>query len=582
MSKLRLFCGLMTAFILSTVSCNKSEDSPVQEVPATKELKLESTETQLSIKGTTTIKITDGNGEYTAKSSDETIAKASIKDNAVTIEAVKDGSATVTISDAKNQTATIAVSVWKSIALDKKEVQVIKGATAEVNILSGEGTYSVSSNNDATATASVSGNTITITAVESGEATITVTDSKSSQTETIKVVVELGFHLEKEAITLKVGETQTIAAKNGSEQYLVKADSETIALAEWQAGVKVTGATVGTTNVIVTDNKTKETLTLKVTVEASDLTLSTNAIEVDKNGGGTFQINKGSGKYTITSSNAAVATAEIRKDPTNYYYSVIITDHKVGTTTLTITDTETNKTATVSVTVKGTILALGKDNVTLEIGNTETINIFGNEDYTASSSAESIATAIIENKRVKITAVAAGSATITITDNGSSPAQTKTISVTVNAPVTNDNNFVVDENGVLTKVKNITAELVIPSNVKKISSNLFSGNKIIEKITMESVEEIEDFAFANSNVKEVILGDKIKILGTGAFRICRELESVTIKTATPPTLNGGAGVFRSSKATRKLIVPKGAAETYKADNNWKSSFSQGKNIEEAK
>ena len=299
----------MTALIISTTSCKKDEDTTTTQVPQAKELKLESSTAQLSINGKTSIKITDGNGGYTAKSSDEKIVKASINNDVISIEAIKDGSTTVIVSDAKSKTATITVNVWKSIALDKKEVTLKKGEKSTVIIQAGEGQYTVASQDANIASASISNNTITIEAIGKGETTITVTDSKSSQTETIKVIVELGFHLEKENITLKVGETQTIAVKNGSEQYLAKSNDENIALADWQAGVQVIGATVGSTKVIVTDNKTKEKLTLNVTVEASNLTLSTNTLNIDKNGGGTFQITHGSGFYTVKSNNTTIVEA---------------------------------------------------------------------------------------------------------------------------------------------------------------------------------------------------------------------------------------------------------------------------------
>ncbi len=576
--KLRFFCGLMTALIISTTSCKKDEDTTTTQVPQAKELKLESSTAQLSINGKTSIKITDGNGGYTAKSSDEKIVKASINNDVISIEAIKDGSTTVIVSDAKSKTATITVNVWKSIALDKKEVTLKKGEKSTITIQAGEGQYTIASQDANIASASISNNTITIEAIEKGETTITVTDSKSSQTETIKVVVELGFHLEKENITLKVGETQTIAVKNGSEQYLAKSNDENIALADWQAGVQVIGATVGTTKVIVTDNKTKEKLTLNVTVEASNLTLSTNTLNIDKNGGGTFQITHGSGFYTVKSNNTTIVEAEIKKDPTNYYYRVIVTDKKVGNTTLTITDTKTNKTATVNVIVVGTPLALSKESIILEKDASEHVTIFGNNDYSVKSNDNNIASATLEGNKVKITAIGAGNTTITVTDNGNSPAQTKTINVTVNAAITGDNNFVIDAEGTLTEVKNITPELVIPTNVKKIAGTVFSGNKTIEKITMESVVEIEASAFSSSTIREIIIGNKITTIGNGAFRTCTKLERITLKTSTPPTL--GSGVFRSSNSNKILFVPKEAINAYKNNNNWSSVFKN--NIKEIK
>ena len=113
----------MTALIISTTSCKKDEDVPTTQVPEKKEqikeLKLESSTVQLSINGKASIKITDGNGGYTAKSSDEKTVKASVNNDVISIEAIKEGSTTVIVSDAKSKTATITVNVWKSITLDK-------------------------------------------------------------------------------------------------------------------------------------------------------------------------------------------------------------------------------------------------------------------------------------------------------------------------------------------------------------------------------------------------------------------------------------------------------------------------------
>ena len=418
--KSHLFYGLMTALIISTTSCKKDEDVPTTQVPEKKEqikeLKLESSTVQLSINGKASIKITDGNGGYTAKSSDEKTVKASVNNDVISIEAIKEGSTTVIVSDAKSKTATITVNVWKSITLDKKEVTLKKGERSTVTIQAGEGQYTATSQDANIASATISNSIITIEAIKKGETTITVTDSKSSQTETIKVIVV------------------------------------------------------------------------------------------------------------------------------------------------------------------GTPLTLSKESVTLKKEASEYVNITsGNNNYSVNSNNNGIATATLEGNKVKITAVEAGETTITVTDNGESPAQTKTIAVTVNGNESKiiDNNFVIDAEGTLTEVKNITPELVIPAGIKKIGGALFRGNKVIKKITMESIVEIEGAAFLNTSIEEVIIGDKIKNIGATSFGYCRKLTKFVIKASTPPTTDPSSFFF--SNGSKNLIVPAGTKDKYSNTGIWKANF---KNIQE--
>ena len=228
--KSHLFYGLMTALIISTTSCKKDEDVPTTQVPEKKEqikeLKLESSTVQLSINSKASIKITDGNGGYTAKSSDEKTVKASVSSDVISIQAIKEGSTTVIVSDAKSKTATITVNVWKSITLDKKEVTLKKGERSTVTIQAGEGQYTATSQDANIASATISNSIITIEAIKKGETTITVTDSKSSQTETIKViVVGTPLTLSKESVTLKKEASEYVNITSGNNNYSVNSNN---------------------------------------------------------------------------------------------------------------------------------------------------------------------------------------------------------------------------------------------------------------------------------------------------------------------------------------------------------------------
>ena len=75
---------------------------------------------------------------------------------------------------------------------DSSPVTIQEGNTYIVEITSGNGNYTVESNNSTVATAEISGNNISINALSTGSAKITVTDLKSGQTACINVTVTFG------------------------------------------------------------------------------------------------------------------------------------------------------------------------------------------------------------------------------------------------------------------------------------------------------------------------------------------------------------------------------------------------------
>lgn len=75
------------------------------------DIKVEKNEVNIEKGEKAVVKITAGNGEYTATSAKEETATASAKDNEVTITGVETGSTIVTVKDKEGKTATITVNV---------------------------------------------------------------------------------------------------------------------------------------------------------------------------------------------------------------------------------------------------------------------------------------------------------------------------------------------------------------------------------------------------------------------------------------------------------------------------------------
>ncbi len=74
-----------------------------------------------------------------------------------------------------------------------KTISLKKGATKQIDIVDGNGTYTLKSSNENIATATEKDEVITITAKAKGTATITLTDTETNQTQEITVTMEMGI-----------------------------------------------------------------------------------------------------------------------------------------------------------------------------------------------------------------------------------------------------------------------------------------------------------------------------------------------------------------------------------------------------
>lgn len=77
---------------------------------------------------TTSVLVTSGSGNYTAESSNENVATATIENNMITITAISIGSAVITVTDTETEeTATIEVSVTESGGNDNGQELIVNG-----------------------------------------------------------------------------------------------------------------------------------------------------------------------------------------------------------------------------------------------------------------------------------------------------------------------------------------------------------------------------------------------------------------------------------------------------------------------
>ena len=362
--------------------------------------------------------------------------------------------ANVTVSgngDIKKQTGSGQISVSVAgVSLDKTEIVLVEGSSEKLtatveptNATNKNVTWS--SDHEAIATVDQNG---TVTARRGGQATITVTtaDGRKTATCTVRVKIQIGepvqsVGLNKTELALEVGKTGTLEAKVEPSDATNKNVTWSSSNPEFAtvANGTVTAVSAGEAIITVTTEDGAKTATCKVTVNApqtvpvTGVTLDKAELTLEKGSTGTLKAtvepqNATNNTVTWSSSNEEVATVDQHGT---------VTAVRAGTATITVTTEDGAKTATCKVTVNApqtvpvTGVTLDKAELTLEKGSTGTLEAkvepsdATNKNVTWSSSNEEVAT--VANGTV--TAVSAGTATITVTtaDGG----KTATCKVTV-------------------------------------------------------------------------------------------------------------------------------------------------------
>ena len=455
-----LTLGLALIALLFT-ACKKDDNNGGEQAP--QRLTLEKSVVTVKLTESAIVRITSGNGDYKVESADKSIATAAIEQNNVKITAVAEGQTTLTVADVKGQKATIAVTIESNI--DPSERLSVENQ--EVTLINGEDKVNRILN------AKDKGARLSFTITPAGSVTVTV-------------------------------EERIVAGNPEGENLRIKA------------------LTVGTAQVIVKDNTDSQTTTFKVIVSAAELTVAKTDTEVEAEATTEIRINTGNPDYTVTSSAATIATAEV-KDGTRINHldtphkAIFIKGLAAGTATITLKDSQ-NKTIAIAVTVKA------KDDI-FEVSNDGVVTL-------------------------KAGATAKGAIKMPATGT----------SVGASAFSSNDGITSVDFN-----------------NVTKIGKSAFQSSKTLVSIVGTKIQEIEQAAFALSSLSEATLPATLTTIGKMAFMNCKKLTKVTVLATTPPAVQ--TNTFNGINANAVLYVPKGKKADYEAQANWKSKFKEIKELE---
>ena len=254
-----------------TVKDSQNKTAEISVTVSPRNLTVEKMRVELNAGANTLVAITNGNGGYTAVSEDNNKVTAQIEGNGIRITAKAAGTTKVTVKDSANKQVEIVVVVKPyNLTVDKTEVEVNVGATAEVAIRSGNGGYSVPMYDNTKVQVAIVGSTVRITGKAAGETSITVKDSQDKTVEIIVTVKGTDLELAKANVEVNVGATAEVAIVKGTAPYTVSVINSSVATAQIIGGnkVRITGVGAGTTKVTVGDDQAKQAF-IMVTVKAA-------------------------------------------------------------------------------------------------------------------------------------------------------------------------------------------------------------------------------------------------------------------------------------------------------------------------
>ncbi len=368
------FVSLLALALFALCACDSDKDNQQETVPAAN-MEVDNTSVTLLQGDEITVNVISGNGNYSVKSFDETIATAQVEDKQVTIKATKDSEldennqaeTTILVIDGRKKVARVQVKVGKLWPLtvnvptvdnpidEKETLDLFIGETTTVKILTGNGDYNISTSEGADECiemGELSGQVFTISAKkETGDEPVYITISdKKGQSVIIPVVVKI-VDLTLDAYEANFAEPDAAAQYigiekgNGGYSFSYQVDGSApvqeatiVEASETNNTITLKPKSYGTVKVIVTDQKgASKEITVKVNPYA--IKLENDATSLELNG---FETEK---SVTIARGNGGYTLAALTDDNKKYLEEATIDSGKLqvkakwmGTTTLTLSD----------------------------------------------------------------------------------------------------------------------------------------------------------------------------------------------------------------------------------------------------
>ena len=418
------------------VKDNKSKEEVFVEVTVTekiKEFSLSPTMLNLTVEETAIV-IIEGNGEYEIPTNSYVSLTLSNDKKKLSVKGIKAGETQVEIKDKKaNKSLTLTVKVvqvappMKEFSLSQQQLTLKVGEEKTIAI-QGNDIYELGTSQMAQCTLSSDKKTLTVKAIKAGEETLKIKDVTANKELMVQLVVLKKLKVTPTSVSLKVGETQSVAIEGNGDYVVINGQYASGSLSENKETLQIHGKAVGNGKVLVKDNKSKEEVEVMVTVAENLKEFSITPISITLNEEETKTVRiKGNGDYEITNDEYAEAMYNEEKAEELQVYG-----KQPGKGKIKILDKKSGKEIFLQVTVKEDLkeFEIDPERLNIKIGETATVNIMGNNDYTIGTSPY-FSTKLSNNKeQLIIKGIKEGSGTITIKDNKANKTLQLTVAVT--------------------------------------------------------------------------------------------------------------------------------------------------------
>ena len=431
-------------------------------------------------------------------------------------------------------------------------------------------TLTWSSSDNSIATVDNSGKVIAIAA---GTATITV-KSVNNKTATCMVIVQKevvavsGVSLNETELLLTTGETKALVAT-------ITPDNATNKKATWSSSNNsvatvdsvgnITALAVGTTSIIISTVDGGKIATCVVTVQAA--VVAVGGVSLDETNLSLIIGETGTLVATVTPDNAT--NKNVTWSSSNHAVATVsngeITALAVGTATITATTEDGNKTDTCVVTVQVAVVAvsgvsLDETNLSLMEGEKDTLVATvipvdaTNKNVTWSSNKPNIASV---SQTGEVTAIAAGTATITATTEDGNKVATCEVIVqiaVVASGTTGSLTWVFTTNGTLTISGTGAMPDYIYTSVISTTIPWISHRSAITKVVItDGITRIGNYAFYNcKGLTSITLPNNLTSIGNYAFQNCTGLTSIPL----PNSLTSiGGSAFGGCTGLTSITLP---------------------------
>ena len=406
------------------VKDNKSKEEVFVEVTITekiKEFSLSPTMLNLTVEETAIV-IIEGNGEYEIPTNSYVALTLSNDKKKLSVKGIKVGETQVEIKDRKaNKSLTLTVKVvqvappMKEFSLSQQQLTLKVGEEKTIAI-QGNDTYELGTSQMAQCTLSSDKKTLTVKAIKAGEETLKIKDVTANKELTVQLVVHKKLKVTPTSVSLKVGESQSVAIEGNGDYVVINGQYASGSLSENKETLQIHGKAVGNGKVLVKDNKSKEEVFVEVTIteKIKEFSLSPTMLNLTVEETAIVII-EGNGEYEIpTNSYVALTLSNDKK-------KLSVKGIKVGETQVEIKDRKANKSLTLTVKVVQVAppmkeFSLSQQQLTLKVGEEKTIAIQGNDIYELGTSQMAQCTLSSDKKTLSVKAIKAGEETLKIKD----------------------------------------------------------------------------------------------------------------------------------------------------------------------